>query len=88
MALSILGAVLVEEYDRCERIARVCRERLHGLPKDSAEYKDYRRMLRECKADMRKIHRALGFSLRPELKRFREECEKRKNDLHKRKESL
>ena len=77
MALSILGAVLVEEYDRCERIARVCRERLRVLPKGSAEYKAYRRMLRECKADMRKIQRALGFSLYLELKRYREERIKR-----------
>ena len=88
MALSILGAVLVEEYDRNERIARVCRERMRGISKDSAEYGDYRRMLRECKADMRMIRRGLGFSLRPELKCFRAEHRKRKNELHKRKETL
>ena len=72
MALTILGEVLVEEYDRCQRIKQMYLETLREAPRGSDKRKEYRRRLRRCKKDMRMIRRALGFALRPGLKQFKE----------------
>ena len=72
MALTILGEVLVEKYDRCQRIKQMYLVKLREEPRGSDKRKEYRRHLRRCNKDMRTIRRALGFALLPGLKRFKE----------------
>lgn len=72
MALTILGEMLVEEYDRCQRHKRCWQEAHREAPKRSDRRKECRRCIRRCNKDMRMIRRALGFALRPGLKQFKE----------------
>lgn len=71
--MTVLQEVLVEEYDRLTKLKKMYLDILKEEPKGTDRWKHYKRRIREVKADMRRIRRAMGLRLFPAVKRFRNE---------------
>ena len=61
--MTVLQCVLVEEYDRLTKLKKMYSDILREEPKGTDRWKHYKKRIRECQADMRRIRRAMGLRL-------------------------
>ena len=76
--MTILQEVLTEEYVRLANLKTMYLDILKEESKGTDRWKHYKRRIREVKADMRRIRRAMGFQLFPAVKRFRNEKDRQR----------